>query len=180
MRNPFKKQKPQTFIDEPLEKQLRQEAGLTAIKGTEFTKLRIEHSDEGITELINLKIEQLDKLLKVQNGTGTIQERIERLTREIELWTFYKQFKRASAPWATGGEDRDMSKRLRSTEILFFRNIHKEWTWSMLMMVLQYVSDICYKEWHVAPAPSIFIQALPSSGRIDLSDLARTKKEEIS
>jgi len=170
VRNPFKKQKPQTFIDEPLEKQLRQEAGLTAIKGTEFTKLRIEHSDEGITELVNLKIEQLDKLLKVKNGTGTIQQRIERLTREIELWTFYKQFKRASAPWATGGEDHDMSQRLRATEILFFRNVNKEWTWNMLMMVLQYVSDICYKEWHVAPAPSIFIQAQSPGSRVYLGE----------
>jgi len=170
MRNPFKKQKAQTFIDEPLEKQLRQEAGLTAIKGTEFTKLRIEHSDEGITELVNLKIGQLDKLLKVKNGTGTVQERIARLTREIELWTFYKQFKRASAPWATAGESHEMSQRVRATEILFFRNVNKEWTWNMLMMVLQYVSDICYKEWHVAPAPSIFIQAQPSSSRIFLGE----------
>ena len=160
---PWSKQKKTDFIDEPLERQLRAEAGLTAVKGTEFTKLRVERSDEGITELINLKISMLNDLLKKKNKSKEDQSRLDMLTKEINLWTFYKQFKRASAPWATAGEDHDMSERLRATEVLFFRNLDKPSRWGMAMMVLQYVSDVCYKEWHVAPAPTILIQT-PVSG----------------
>jgi hypothetical protein len=178
---PFSKQKKQSFIDEPLEKQLRMEAGLTAIKGTEYTKLRIENSDEGITEFINLKIQQLNRLEKKTSMSEQEEEKVNRLLKEIRLWIFYRQFKRASAPWATAGEDHDMSVRLRATEIFFFRNVDKSDIWNMVMMVLQYVSDLCYKEWHVAPAPTVLIQSFPQLGsRVGLGDLSKTKTEEIS
>jgi len=175
---PIKKQQPSSFIDEPLEKQLRMEAGITAIKGVEYTKLRISHSDEGITEIINLKIKQLNSLFNRQS-TEELEKRIEKLQREITLWTFYKQYKRASAPWATAGEDHDMSHRLRQMEIFFFRNLDNPDMWDLVMMALQYVSDICFKEWHVAPAPTVLVQTMNMGNRgWPLDDVAASTKAE--
>lgn len=158
LRWPVTREKKEGFIDEPLERQLRVEGGLTAIKGTEYTKLRVERSDAGISEIISLKVKQLNMLMAKANGSKELETHIEQLQKEVVLWTFYKQYKRASAPWATAGEDHDMSERLRAVEIFFFRNLDKPVMWNMSMQLLQYVSDVCYKEWHVAPAPTIMVQ----------------------
>lgn len=154
---PIARQKKKTFEDQMMEKEMRTEAGLTEIKGTNFLKYRVEGSDEGITEIIQIKIRQLNALGK-RKTSKEIEEKIDLLQKEITLWTFYKQFKRASAPWAAAGEDRDMSQRLRSTEILFFRNLENPAMWKMLMMVLQYVTDVCYKEIHSRVPPTLIIQ----------------------
>jgi hypothetical protein len=117
-------------------------------------------------------------LLKKANPSVEMQEQINLLEKEVTLWTYYKQFKKASAPWATAGEDHDMSKRLRSAEIFFYRNLEKPEMWSLLMMSLQYVTDICYKEWHVAPAPTILIQSMPSGFRgWEIGEQSSTREE---
>lgn len=155
---PITREKKTGFIDEPLANQMRSEAGLTAIKGTEYTKLRVERADAGITEIITLRVREYDRLAKKAKLSKEEEAFIDKLQKEITLWTFYKQYKRASAPWATAGEDHDMSEKLRATEIFFFRNLDKPWMWNMSMQILQYISDVCYKEWHVAPAPTIIVQ----------------------
>lgn len=165
MQWPVTREKKTGFIDEPLERQMRSEAGLTAIKGTEYTKLRVERADAGVSEIIQLKVKQLNLLMTKANGAEDLDARIDKLQKEVVLWTFYKQYKRASAPWATAGEDHDMSEKLRATEIFFFRNLDKPWMWNMSMQILQYISDVCYKEWHVAPAPTIIVQTMPTGSR---------------
>jgi len=143
--------------DQTLDRQLKVEGGLTAIKGTEYTKMRIDGSDAGIEEIIKRKTKLYDQLLK-NIKTKEDRQELAMLEKELQIWEYYKQYKRASAPWATAGEDHDMSHRLRQMEILFYRNLSEPEMWEPLMMCLQYITDICYKEWHIAPPPTIIFQ----------------------
>lgn len=154
---PIARQKKKTFDDIMMDNDMQIKAGLTEIKGTSFLKYRVEGCDEGITEIIKLQIQQFNAIVK-REASKENDEKIDLLQKEITLWTFYKQFKRASAPWATAGDDRDMSERLRAVEILFFLDLENPEMWNPKMMMLQYVTDVCYKLQHVVVPPTLMIQ----------------------
>jgi hypothetical protein len=178
--NWFRKKKKDTFIDEPMEKQLRAEGAFSAIKGTEYTKLRVRDVDNTVIDIINMKVDQYNRLKNKKKLTVQDEELLNQLVDEIPLWRLYLMWIKAHSPWATGAEDRGSSERACALEKLFYRNIDNPVAYPMLRMALSYNCNISWKEWHVAPAPTVIIHnPQGQGGSINLA-AADTKTEEVS
>jgi len=162
MKLPWSKPQVSTYETADLDKQLRGEAGLTEIKGSEQLRKRVEFLDEGMVPILDVVYRQIEKLTDKQSDAPLTPEEIQlllMLNRQFVMWTFYRQYKKASIPHQIPGGDKTLSKKASVVEQLFFRTLENESMYGPMLAALQYNTDIGFKEeWHVKPAPSVFIQ----------------------
>lgn len=179
--NPFRRKKAQTFDDKEMAKELKIESGLTRIKGTEYLRKRIEFIQEPFIEMQRQLEKQIMVLLEKDSQTPRDEELLKNLNQQLFNLFLHKTNKMVATAWSRSGEDKDMSERYSALEEFFRRNWNDPEIGKLLMDAELYMLDISFLDKHGEPAPHILVQTpMMGSPRIDLSDIGRTKKEEIS
>jgi len=159
-----------TLAEAETSKELRIEAGLTSIRGTEDLASRIKFTDDFFAAMINHTIKQLDKLVSRQNKTPEDLHMINVLNGYLANWESYRAVKKSGMAWCTSGENREMSQRYIAFETYFTRNWQDPWETKKIVRMAMYLLDISFKEPHVAPASTIVVQSLPKGNSINLGD----------
>ena len=152
--------------------QLRAEAGLTKIRGTEDLASRIGFTDDFFANMINHTIHQLNPLINKRGKDKSPQdlEEIRLLNGYLANWEAYRAVKKSGMAWSTSGEDHDMSIRYRAFETYFTRNWQDPWEVKKIVRMAMYLLDISFKQPHVDPAPTIIVQSMPKGSSINLGD----------
>jgi hypothetical protein len=164
-----------TLQEDQTSQNLKIEAGLTKIHGTEDLASRIQFTDEFFTNVMNEFHIQLKQLLAKKKKTPEDIKLIETLNAYLVNFEAYRAVKKAGMAWSTAGQDHDMSKRYMAFETYFTRNWRDPDEVKKILRFAMYLADISFKEIHVEQAPTIIVQSLPQGHRIDLG----VKKEDI-
>jgi hypothetical protein len=164
------KRKSSTLTEADTSGQLRAEAGLTKIRGTEDLASRIGFTDDFFAAMINHTIRQLDLLIRKTNKSPQDLEEIQLLNGYLANWEAYRAVKKSGMAWSTSGEDHDMSQRYRAFETYFTRNWQDPWEVKKIVRMAMYMLDISFKQPHVDPAPTIIVQSMPKGSSINLGD----------
>lgn len=172
------KRKPSTLAEAETSKELRIEAGLTNIKGTEDLASRIRFTDDFFSNMINYALDQLRLLLKKKQRTPEDEELIQLLNSYLANLEAYRAVKKSGMAWSTSGDDREMSQRYIAFETYFTRNYQNPWEVRKIIRMAMYLLDISFKQPHVEPASTIVVQSIPKGSNINLGDWGGSGSEE--
>lgn len=153
--NPFKKKKE---VPTEIQQQLRIEAGLSEIKGTEHLRKRLQHSDEEIDIMIKEINGRLSKLVLKKDLTDTQKTELNAMKNELVNWHMAKMVVQASTPWLRSGDSKEMSQRYADFCLFFGRNFNKPNMQELIMAASLYLHGISHIDKDVTPAPTIWVQ----------------------
>jgi len=172
-----RKKKDEQKGSEALQQQLKIEAGLRQIKGTEFLLKRSEFTDDFLKNMCKVIEDEVKLLINKKEKTQEDKELLEFKTAQLINFEAYRALKKAGMQWSIAGEDTDMSERYSAYEKLFMRNWNNPVYQEMLLACAMYLLDISYISPHVEPAPTIWVQTPTSGTRIDLGEFGHGKEE---
>jgi len=161
---------PKDLTEFIIDEQAKTELAMTEIKGTSHLVFRTKIIEELCARLINERLIERDSLINVPKKTEYEIKKIERLDYEIMSLELRRALNTAGVPFAGSGDKRDVAKRIRAFEQLFWLGWNDPECVTLVAISAMYNLDVTFLESHGRPSPTIIAQSMNRGGyRFDLS-----------
>ena len=178
----FRRKKATTMVHDITDNQLRAEAGITALKGSEQTDNRIQWTDESLIDDLNFLADTITELLKKKKRTPQDDMVLAKLMQEHSLISSRRYNYKTGVPFAGAGESQSMSDRYSGLEVLQACNEGFEEFDDLLKAMHRYFTQISFKDKHGEPSPTVMINtpALLTRSGSPIGETAEGKKVEVT